>query len=384
MAPLRLTIRILLVGVGLVTAPAALAQSGDATSLGLPDRAVVLRSETRTVDGQQQVVYEIRFTSGAAKGRTVTIGETSGALLSNGQIFPVGADVYVSSIQKIDGTTQYLINDYDRRSGMWWLVAIFVAAVVWFSRWRGTRSLLSLAFSLFVIIGWIVPLIATGSNPVTVTIFGSAAILIVGFLLTEGWSRLTLAAAVGTTVTMAVIGGLSAWAIALTRLTGNASEEAFYLQGLGAANIDLRGLLLAGIIIGTLGILDDMAVSQAATVGELRRANPRLTNRQLYQSALHVGRTHLAAIINTLTLAYAGSALPLLVLFNANPQPASLTLNGENIATEIVRSVVGSLGLILALPITTAGAVLLKVNSSAGHPHLVEDAPHPAHPHRQS
>lgn len=352
---------------GILVAPEVSAQGGSATTFGTPDRAEVLSAEVTTTDGQPRVVYRLRWLDGAAEGQSFTIGEGGGAVSTHGNIFRSGDRVFVVSIDKIDGTKQYLITDYDRRGGLWWLVALFVAAVIWFSRWRGTRSLVGLAISLVVIIGWIVPLITTGSNPVLVTIIGSTVILAVGFLLTEGLSRLMWAAALGTTVTMVIIGALSAWAIRLTSLTGNASEEAFYVQNIGSGAIDLRGLLLAGIIIGTLGILDDMAISQAATVAELRRANPRQSRRELFNAAMRVGQKHLAAIINTLTLAYAGSALPLLVLFNANPQPVSMTLNGENIATEIVRSIVGSLGLILALPITTAVAVWLNVRSD--HPH---------------
>ncbi len=349
----------------------------DATTLGTPNRAVVTVAIVKTVNGQQVATYTVRFLDGTHKGTAVVIGQNSGAIISNGIIFHKGDHVFVQTINKIDGTKDYLISDYDRRMPLWWLAIFFVLVIAWFSRWHGLRSVIGLAFSFVVIIGWVVPQIASGASPVLVSLFGSAAVLVVGFVITEGLTRLTWASILGTVVTMAVIGLLSIWSISFTHLTGNSSEEAFFLQGQGSSTIDLRGLLLAGIIIGTLGILEDVAVSQVATIGELRSANPRQSGWDLYRAGMRVGRTHLAAIINTLTLAYAGSALPLLLLFHLGGQPMNQIINGELVSTEIVRTIVGSIGLILALPITTACAVLLKVQGTHGHSHGHSDDPAP-------
>ncbi len=182
------------------------------------------------------------------------------------------------------------------------------------------------------------------------------------------------AAAAGVVVTMLAIGALSQWSISFTHLTGGASEEAFSLQNIGVGKINVRGLLMAGFIIGTLGILDDIAVSQVATVAELRRSNSRQSGRAVYQAAMRVGRSHMAAITNTLVLAYVGVSLPLLVLFQAGQTAPGLVLNSELVATEIVRSVVGSLGLVLAVPLTTAIAVWFKVKSDHPHEALHEHA----------
>jgi len=329
-----------------------------------PRPAVIVDVQTRQEEGETLFQYTVRWLADPDKGQEVIIGDNEVITATEGKQYRAKQKVFVATIDHIDGTTRYLIVDQDRRGGILWLLGIFVLAVAWFSRWQGIRSLVGLALSLVVIVGWIVPRIATGAAPVPTTLLGSAVVLIVGFLLTEGWSRLTAAALIGTIVTMLVIGGASVAAISIAGLTGNASEETFFLQSITGLSIDLRGLLLAGIIIGTLGILDDIAISQGATVGELRRANPLYTRRQLYQAAMRVGRSHLVAIINTLTFAYAGSALPLLVLFHSGQQSWSSALNSEMIASEIVRSIVGSLGLILALPISTLMAVVLNVRST--------------------
>lgn len=355
-----------------VFAVPVLAQSADETTQSLPQRAVVTNVRTSAVDGEVVTLYEVRFTQGPEKGSLIVIGDNETVPVIGVKTYRAGDRVLVNAIDHIDGSKKYLITDYDRRSGLLWLVIAFMVSVMWLSRWRGVRSLVGLAFSYAVIVLWIVPLIAQGYQPVTVSLVGATAILLISFFITEGFGRHTLAAATGTVGAMLIIGGLSIAAMNFTHLTGASSEEAFYLQT-DPNPIDVRGLLLAGIIIGTIGMLDDIAISQVATVGELRRANPRMPRRQLYNAALRVGRSHLGAIVNTLLLAYTGSALPLLVLFSQGQNPAGFIINGEIVATEIVRAIVGSLGIILAVPITTALAVWFNVVSEhpaeEGHVH---------------
>jgi uncharacterized membrane protein len=352
------------VAIGLIIPSSIGAQP--ATTQELPQRAIVLKAEHPADTNTDPSVYQVRFEQGPEKGKTVEIGDDESVTVIGYKSFEAGDRVYVTAIDHIDGSRRYVIQDYARGYSLWWLVGIFVLAVVWLSRWQGVRSLIGLAFTLLVIIGWVVPLIANGYNPIRVTLLASAAILVVTFIVTEGFSRKAAAAAIGTVGTMVLTGLLSIWAISFARLTGQDSEEAFFLKNLGDQTIDLQGLLLAGIIIGTLGLLDDIAVSQVATVAELRAAKPHMKALDLYNAALRVGRAHMAAIVNTLLLAYAGAALPILLLFNAGGQPLEFILNGEVIMTEVVRSVVGSLGLILAVPITTAVAVWLKVRSVHG------------------
>lgn len=354
-------------------APVSAQTEEEATTESLPQKAVVTEKKSTTIDGETRDVYSVRFQAGAQKGQVVDIGDNETVPVIGVKSYRVGDRVLVSSINHIDGSVKYLITDYDRRNGLLWLVGAFMVGVIWLSRWRGVRSLVGLAFSYIVIVLWIVPLIAQGFQPVTVTLAGASAILLISFFVTEGFGRHTFAAATGTVAAMLIIGVLSLVAMNFTHLTGASSEEAFYLQT-DPNPIDVRGLLLAGIIIGTIGLLDDIAISQVATVGELRRANPRLSGRQLYSAALRVGRSHLGAIVNTLLLAYTGSALPLLVLFSQGQNPAGFVINGEIVATEIVRAIVGSIGIILAVPITTALAVWFKVVSQ----HPIEEEHHHA------
>ncbi len=364
------TLGLLLASVGVAWADESAPKSGSAPDLL---RAVIVRSEP-SPDSADFRIYTVKILEGADKGTEVTIGDNEMIASVGYTVFKPGDRVVLGVIDKAEGGTAYIINDYERRGSLLWLVILFVTAVIWFNRWRGVRSLVGLAASYLVIISWIVPQIVAGHDPVRTAIIGGAVILIATLLLTEGWRRSMWAAAAGVVATMLVIGLLSQWSIGFTHLTGGASEEAFSLQNMSLGNINVRGLLMAGFIIGTLGILDDIAVSQVAVVAELRRSNIRQSRRSVYQAALRVGRSHMAAITNTLVLAYAGVSLPLLVLFQAGQAEAGLVLNSELVATEIVRSVVGSLGLVLAVPLTTAIAVWFNVKSShpdVSHEHSV-------------
>lgn len=377
---MRMIRRILIVcALGLVLASANVARAAEppAQNLAAPDliRAVVIRGEPSPDDANSHV-YTVKILEGAKKGTEVTIGDDEMISSVGYTVFQPGDRVVLGVIEKAEGGTAYIINDYERRGSLLWLVILFITAVIWFNRWRGVRSLVGLAFSYLVIIGWIVPQIVSGHDPVRTAIIGGTVTLIATLILTEGWKRSMWAATTGVIATMLVIGLLSQWSISFTHLTGGASEEAFALQNMSLGNINVRGLLMAGFIIGTLGILDDIAVSQVAIVAELRQSNHRQSKRSIYQAALRVGRSHMSAIINTLVLAYVGTSLPLLVLFQAGQAEPGLVLNSELVATEIVRSIVGSLGLVLAVPLTTAIAVWFNVKSS------LHDAPHeyaPAH-----
>lgn len=350
---------------------AAAAQTPDSQSdIAEPYPAVINKSTPLSSNADDGQRYEVKFLRGPERGKTVTIDDTPSTVSVGFVTYQPGEKVLVAKLTKIEGDVQYLITDYERRGRVWIVVGLFALAVIWFSRWRGLRSLIGLLSSYLVIIYWIVPRIVDGHDPVVATIIGSTVILLVSLFVTEGWKRESQAAAIGMVVTMLATGLLSAWAIGFTHLTGGGSEEAFILQSQGFGTIDIRGLLLSGFIIGTLGILDDLAIAQVATVAELRRANRTMPNRTVYEAALRVGRSHLSAIVNTLVLAYAGSALPLLVLFSAGQAPLGDVVNSEVVATEMVRSAIGSLGLVLAMPLTTLVAVWFGVRS--GHRSNIE------------
>jgi uncharacterized membrane protein len=252
--------------------------------------------------------------------------------------------------------TAYFV-DFDRTNALLWITGIFAAAILFISGWKGFRSLLSMAFSLAVIIGYIIPHILVGEDPVLVSIIGSGLLLGVTLYLTYGWN-LKSHSAVGGMLIALLLTGMLAWAfMLLTRLSGQGDENALFLLQMLDARINLRGLFLGGMIIGALGVLDDLVMTQASAVFELHGANPELGFRGLYKSAMRIGQDHVAATVNTLVLAYAGASLPMLLMFSLSRGNYLYLINIAFVAEEIVRTLVGSIGLIMAVPLTTALAV---------------------------
>jgi uncharacterized membrane protein len=262
------------------------------------------------------------------------------------------------------------------------LLGVVVAALLVVARWKGLRSLLALAFSFVVVIGYIIPHILRGEDPVRVSIIGSMILLVVTLYLTYGWNLKTHSAVIAILAVLAFTGFL-AWAfIQVAFLTGNGSEEALYLVQVPGIQVNLRGLLLGGMIIGALGVLDDLVITQASAVFELHSANSSLGLRELYRKGLRIGQDHVASTVNTLVMAYTGVALPLLLLFTVERGNYSQLINLASVAEEIVRTLVGSLGLIAAVPISTLVATLLAVyNPRLGEirPYLGSEAGEESH-----
>ncbi|SCF38460.1 Uncharacterized membrane protein [Micromonospora viridifaciens] len=254
--------------------------------------------------------------------------------------------------------TGYQIAEHQRGTPLVWLAVLFSVVIVAFGRWRGLAALGGLVASFAILLGFVLPGIGAGQPPLLVAIVGSALIMFVVLYLTHGITAQTSVAVLGTLGSLVLTGLLGALAIAATHLTGFGDEDATTLS-MFQRDVDLHGLLLAGIIIGSLGVLDDVTVTQAATVTELAYANPGLSRLQLYRAATRVGRAHIASTVNTIVLAYAGASLPLLLLLVADTRPLSQILTSEFMATEIVRSTVATLGLIAAVPLTTGLAVLV-------------------------
>lgn len=265
------------------------------------------------------------------------------------------------------GAERYFIADAYRLNGVYGILVAFLLAAVVFGRRRGAGAILGLAVSIAVIALYIVPTIARGGNPFVTSIIGAAVILFVSLFLAHGFRRRTVAAFLGTLVSLGIAVGLSALFVALTKLTGAGTEEAVMAQTDALAGLNLKGLLLGGIIIGVLGVLDDVTATQAAAVDEISIADPKLPARELYRRGLSVGKEHIAALVNTLALAYAGAALPLFLLFVASKEvPWWVALNSEFVVEEIVRTLVGSTALLLAVPITTAIAAFMLKNKVKG------------------
>jgi uncharacterized membrane protein len=273
--------------------------------------------------------------------------------------YQIGDAVVVNATAEPD-STYIAVADLYRIPVLALLLGIFAVAVTLVGGWRGFRSLIALALTLAVVVKLVVPLILAGYEPALVAIAAATGVTIVTFLLTEGARMTTVAAAVGTFIALALTAGLAVAFDELARFTAlRGSEDAVYLQGIGIKGLDLGGLILAGIIFGALGILDDVTVTQAATVGELHDADPRVSRLDLARRSMNVGRSHIAATVNTLVLAYVGASLPLIVLFAAGRQDPLLIASTEVVAVEVMRAIVGSIGIVAAVPLTTGIAVLL-------------------------
>jgi uncharacterized membrane protein len=247
---------------------------------------------------------------------------------------------------------RYRFVDRERRSSLLWLTVLFAAAVVLLGRLRGLAALAGLGASLMVLILFVIPAVMEGRSPLLVSVVGASAIAFLALYLAHGPTTMTTVALLGTLASLALTAALSQIFVGLTELTGFASEEATVVR-VGAAQIDLAGLVLGGVVIGALGAIDDMTVTQASAVWELRAVNPGMPRSSLMRSGLRIGRDHVASTVNTLALAYAGASMPLLILFALSRQSLSVVANSEVVATEIVRTLVGSIGLVAAVPITT-------------------------------
>ena len=271
--------------------------------------------------------------------------------------FAVGDEVIINISTDPDAGF-VAVNDRYRVPTLALLLGLFAVAVTVVGGWRGVRSLIALALTLAVIVKLVVPLILAGWNPAWVAVGAATGVTIATFLLTEGARRQTVAAAAGTAISLTLVAVLAGIFDALSRFTPlRGSESAGFLLSLGGTDVDLGGLVLAAVIFGALGVLDDVTVTQAATVQELYEADPRTGRMELATRAMNVGRSHIAATVNTLVLAYVGASLPLIVLFAAGRQDPLLVVSGEVVAVEVVRALVGSIGIVAAVPITTAIAV---------------------------
>ncbi|MEV4071585.1 YibE/F family protein [Nonomuraea fuscirosea] len=313
----------------------------------------------------------VKVSEGPDAGKDVELRLPGGP---GAQRFTVHDDVIL--LRGPDGA--YQLSDHDRAMPLWLFGAAFALAVIAFGRWRGVTALVGLAVTFVLLLTFVIPGILEGRPPMLVAIVGAAAIMLAVLYLTHGFSLSTSVAVLGTLASLALTGVLSYGALGFARLNGITDDSALALDM--SLSLDTQGLLLASIIIGALGVLDDVTVTQAVTVAELARANPSYGFARLYRAAGRIGRAHIASVINTIILAYAGASLPLLLLFSIGRQPLGEVMTTPVIAQEIVRSIVGTLGLIAAVPITTALAAL----TASRHRDLPESAPgEPQEPPRE-
>ncbi len=275
-------------------------------------------------------------------------------------IYQLGDQVLVVASYDNEGNVLYYITDYVRNKSLWWPAIAFVLALLVVGGWKGLRSIIALGITFLIIIKYLIPFLLAGASPLLTTFISSLVILFIIIYLTEGFKARSHIAIVSIFFSLIITIILSWFFVGLTKLSGLASEEVSFLVSFGQQAINFKGLLLAGIIIGTLGILDDIVISQVATVEQIKKANQYQTKQEIFKKAYKVGVSHISSMTNTLFLAYAGVSLPLLILFVSGQSVFtswSQVVSNEAIATEIVRTLAGSIGLILTVPIATFVAV---------------------------
>ncbi|GHA97910.1 membrane protein [Streptomyces clavifer] len=318
--------------------------------------------DTSTASGREAVNEEtglckkatVEVTTGDDKGRTFVevVQPDASRQLREGQ------GVIVAYAPDAPRDLQYSVTDVARSFPMALLAGIFALAVIVVGRLRGLMALIALAVSFAVLTLFILPAILQGSNPLVVAVIGASAIMLIALYTCHGLTARTSVAVIGTLISLLLIGLLGSLFIGWASLSGNTDDNTGLIHGL-FPNIDMSGLLLAGVIIGSLGVLDDVTVTQTSAVWELHQADPAMGVRRLYRAGIRIGRDHIASVVNTLVLAYAGAALPLLLLFSIAQSSVGTVATSELVAQEIVRTLVGSIGLVASVPVTTVLAALV-------------------------
>jgi uncharacterized membrane protein len=308
--------------------------------------------DTPADDQSECLTLHVRLTSGPHRGTTTSFDVQS----TRSTPIPHRGGIVVSYDPTAEAGDQYAFADIQRGHALTLLFLVFALAVVAVARWTGLRALIGLGASLAVLLGFVLPALLAGRGALPVALVGSSAVLFLVLFIAHGVNVRTSIAVVGTLTSLLLCGALAQLFVVGTALTGLGSDEADLLSA--TVRIDLRGLLLAGVVIGALGAVVDMTVTQSTAVWQLHAANPAASFTSLYHSAMHIGRDHVAAATTTLVLAYVGTSLPLLVVYQLARTDLTTVVTGETVAAEIVRTLVGSLGLVAAVPVTTALAAL--------------------------
>lgn len=314
----------------------------------------IIDEREENVFGTRQRVQDIQLEalSGSMKGSVIQL--TSGGIASAAvPRYKANDELIISHIQQPNGQALFFIVDFVRRKALLTLFILFVIVTVSVAGRKGLAALAGMVYSFVIIFAFVLPQISQGHNPIAVAIIGGSLIIPVTFYISHGFNRKTHIAIIGTVISLLITGLLSEWAINFAHLTGFATEDATFVQIMSNGAVNVKGLLLAGIIVGLFGILDDITISQAAIVEQLREASPNMSYAQLYKRSMDVGRDHIGSLINTLILVYTGAALPFMLLLTSSGDSFMTTINFEIISEEIVRTLTASIGLILAVPITT-------------------------------
>ncbi|MEW6085027.1 MAG: YibE/F family protein [Chloroflexota bacterium] len=317
---------------------------------------------TLGAEPQTYQVLLVELLEGEYKGILIEVDYGNRQIRNDDNAFAPGDEIFVLIGTNLEGILTAHYVDYVRTKPLLTLFAVFVIATILLGKWKGVSSLLALAFTMLVIIGYIVPHILAGEDPLRVSLIGCTIMLGTTLYVTYGWNLKTHASVISMVLALLLTGILSILFVSLTRLTGSGQEDTLFLIQFSEASINLRGLLLGGMVIGALGVLDDLVSSQSSAVFEIHSANPSLSFRAIYEKSMRIGRDHVAATVNTLVLAYTGASLPLLLLFTLGRGNYGFLLNAGFVAEEIVRMLVGSLGLIAAVPITSVIATAFAMH----------------------
>ncbi len=329
------------------------------TQILLTTARVVLHEREVELLGQSQLVQELEMTVlwGPRRGEALTVEHT--VLSSAGQVPLAPGDwLYVSETSRLDGDVSRYIVGYARWPRLMLMGLIFAALVVLIGRRRGARALAGMGISFMILLVFVLPRMAQGHPPVTTALVGAILTLPFSYLMAHGINRKTAIALVGSAIGLAITAALAVVGTDVALLSGYASDEASFLQIMHTGAIDVKGLFLAGMIVGILGVLDDVTVTQAGIVEQIQELNPALSWRELYSRAMRLGQDHIASMVNTLVLVYAGSALPLLLLLSDRSLSPLYVVSHEVVAEEVARMLVTSAGLVATVPITTLIAVL--------------------------
>jgi uncharacterized membrane protein len=338
--------------------------------------AQILAEEKVDLQGGAQYVQqaEVEITSGPLAGEMVEVEHGGMYLASRSSLLKRGMRVVVERMESPEGDRFY-VSSIVRRRPVWVLAVAFAAVTVAIGRWTGARSLAGLAFSVLVLARFVLPRILSGQDPVAVSIIGALVLMAPSLYMVYGWKGKTHAAVLGMSLSLVFTWLLAAVFVSWTHLTGFADESVAFLVVATEVELNPRGLVLAGIILGTLGMLDDIAVSLSSAVFELAGANPGLTWRELFRRSMVIGVDHFASMVNSLMLAYVGASLPLFLLLMIYREPLGFTLNRELFVEEILRTLVGGIGLMLAGPVTSLIACWLVKRGSVGADTTTSEVP---------
>ncbi|MGI6366984.1 MAG: YibE/F family protein [Anaerolineae bacterium] len=322
---------------------------------------------------------ELRLTTGQRRGEVIT-ALTAASPVEGGVTYGVGDRVYVRQVGGSGDGAQWEVASRDRSVSLGILALLFVVVVLAVAQMHGVRALLALGLSFVIILAYVVPRVAAGATPVASALIGCGLTMPLSYYLSHGLRRKTTVALAGSLAGLLFTGLLAEGAISLVGLTGISGDETAFVSAIYGASINLRALLMAGMIIGVLGVLDDVSVAQAATVEQIASANPALRRRELFIRGMAVGKDHISSMVNTLMLVYAGTSLGLLLLLTDQSLPLGYVLSQELVAEELVRMLVTSTGLVLTVPITTglAAALLLGRRRGTSEPNLPEGDDHGA------